>query len=250
MKLNDFLSLLLPTHKHTPDRRGSAQVLPHPSQDALAPRVSLQQCSAAKGSAPATRPRRLPRLPTPPPRPSDGGARSRALWAAASASLPRMGTFSAAYGAGLAGIERRRSTGCEPQPSDPRIRPGSTVRDRDVNRDYSRARRPSTIAQRLWDRARKIAPRHLRFFPKTESDFAALGRRRAFPLGCTMSVIWGQLGSECLACLRSLPDSDIQLEYSRPAFFPSRTSLPLRFFIRPVPDVVYSGGLSAQSSAV
>ena len=29
------------------------------------------------------------------------------------------------------------------------------------------------------------------FFPKPESDFAALGRRRAFPLGRSMSVIGG-----------------------------------------------------------
>jgi hypothetical protein len=44
--------------------------------------------------------------------------------------------------------------------------------------------------ERLWDRARKIAPHHVRFFfQKTESDFAAQGRRKAFPLGRTMERV-------------------------------------------------------------
>jgi hypothetical protein len=41
---------------------------------------------------------------------------------------------------------------------------GSAVRNRDVNRDHPRACRPSDHRERLWDRARKIAPHHLRFF--------------------------------------------------------------------------------------
>jgi hypothetical protein len=52
---------------------------------------------------------------------------------------------------------------------------GSAVRNRDVNRDHPRARRPSdhpTIdhRERLWDRARKIAPRHLRNFPQKKLE--------------------------------------------------------------------------------
>jgi hypothetical protein len=61
--------------------------------------------------------------------------------------------------------------------------------------------RPSTIdhRERLWDRARKIASHHLRFFSKTESDLTRSGaqrlggtrRAKAFSLGRTMSVVGG-----------------------------------------------------------
>jgi hypothetical protein len=48
------------------------------------------------------------------------------------------------------------------------------VRNRDVNRDHPRARRPfrpSTIPQRLWVGGVKSRPAHLRFFSKkNESD--------------------------------------------------------------------------------
>jgi hypothetical protein len=60
------------------------------------------------------------------------------------------------------------------------------VRDGDVNRDHPRAHRPSTIANVSGTGGVKSRPAHLRFFPKTESDFAALTRRGAFPLGRTM----------------------------------------------------------------
>ena len=72
------------------------------------------------------------------------------------------------------------------------------MRNRDVNRDHPRARRPSDHRERLWDRARKIAAPSAIFFPKPESDFAALGRRGAFPLGHTISVIGGNSEASAL----------------------------------------------------
>jgi hypothetical protein len=41
---------------------------------------------------------------------------------------------------------------------------GSGVRDRGLNRDHSRVRLAADHRERLWDRARKIVPHHLRFF--------------------------------------------------------------------------------------
>src|SRR5215831_17349065 len=56
--------------------------------------------------------------------------------------------------------------------------------------DLQMNRRPSSTIDhrdRRWDRAEKnrAAPSAI-FFQKTESDFAARGRQRAFPLGRTM----------------------------------------------------------------
>jgi hypothetical protein len=67
--------------------------------------------------------------------------------------------------------------------------PGTAVRDRDLDRDHGHASSTSTIAN-VSGTAREKSRRTIRdFFPKPESDFAALGRRRAVPFGRTMSVI-------------------------------------------------------------
>ena len=70
----------------------------------------------------------------------------------------------------------------------------------DGKQRISRALRPSTIPQRLWVRGGELRPAYPRLFSKkpkaiwpeaARNGLAALGRRRAFPLGRTMSVIGG-----------------------------------------------------------
>ena len=70
----------------------------------------------------------------------------------------------------------------------------------DGTQRISRALRPSTIPQRLWVRGGELRPAYPRLFSKkpkaiwpeaARNGLAALGRRRAFPLGRTMSVIGG-----------------------------------------------------------
>jgi hypothetical protein len=64
------------------------------------------------------------------------------------------------------------------------------VRNRDVNRDQPRARRPSDHRERLWDRARKIAPHPLRFFfKKPKAILRHLEGEGLFLSACTMERV-------------------------------------------------------------
>jgi hypothetical protein len=65
------------------------------------------------------------------------------------------------------------------------------VRNRDVNRDHPRARRPSDHPERLWDGARKIAPHHLRFFFKKPKAILWHQEGGGRFLSAAMSVIGG-----------------------------------------------------------
>jgi hypothetical protein len=68
---------------------------------------------------------------------------------------------------------------------------GLSARNRDLNRAHPRARRPFDHRDRLWDRARKIASHHLRFFSKTRKRFCGTRKAKGRFLSATPRLLLG-----------------------------------------------------------
>ena len=97
------------------------------------------------------------------------------------------------------------STASDPRPS--RNVSGCAVRDRDIDRDYPRVRRPSDHRERLWVRGARSRAAHRRIFSKkTEAivtrscsqRLSGTRKRRGVSSRPHHVCYWGQLGSECL----------------------------------------------------